>query len=87
MQQQINRAPLHQVHSDQTGEVKRTMHRFLSCLRHAKNEVGDQGYNYLNANGVFRNADKVFYSQCLLDPAKEQLDFPACVRISSPTGE
>src|SRR5262245_51242873 len=76
-EQSVDRASMHEVGAYETSEVERAMDDVLGLLSHAQDEKGDQRDSDLNAHGVFGCANEALDSQYLLDPAKEQLDFPA----------
>jgi len=68
---------VHQVGGNQAGKGEWASHCLLRRLRQAQQLKGDQSDSNLNANRVFRGADKAGDFECLLDPAEEQFDGPS----------
>src|SRR5258708_8005655 len=72
-----DRAPMHQVGSDQAGEGERAGHDPVGVVSQAQQQKGDQRDRDLNANGVFGSSQEMADLQGLFDPSKEQLDRPS----------
>src|SRR5260370_24730155 len=72
-----DRAPMHQVGSDQAGEGERAGHDPVGVVSQAQRQKGDQRDRDLNANGVFGSSQEMADLQGLFDPSKEQLDRPS----------
>src|ERR1700688_2493054 len=72
-----DRAPMHQVGSDEAGESEWAGHDPVGVVSQAQQQEGDQRDCDLNANGVFGSSQEVTDLQGLFDPSKEQLDGPS----------
>src|SRR5215471_20223573 len=77
LQQAIDGPPVHQIGAHQPDEGERAVNDFLSSLRQAQQQEGDQGDGDLDLDGILAGAKKAGDLEDLLDPAKEQLDCPA----------
>src|SRR5260370_18054017 len=72
-----DRAPMHQVGSDEAGEGEWACDDFIGVVSQTQEQKGGQRDRDLNANGVFGSSQEVADLQGLLDPSKEQLDGPS----------
>src|SRR6266404_2583283 len=72
-----DRAPMHQVCSDEPGEGERAGHDSIGVVSQPQQQEGDERDRDLNANGVFGGSEEVADLQGLFDPSKEQLDGPS----------
>src|SRR6202158_4919006 len=72
-----DRAPMHQVGSDEAGEGEWACDDFIGVMSQTQQLKGDQRDRDLNANGVFGSSQEVADFQGLLEPSKEQLDGPS----------
>ena len=68
---------MHEIDAHQSGEGERALDKALSRLCQAQQQEGDQRDGDLDADGVFGSSEEARDLECLLDPAKEQLDCPA----------
>ena len=67
---------MHEVGANEAGKFEWAAHAVLKSCGHTQDQESDEGNRDLNPNSILRHADEVLNLQCLLDPAKEQLDLP-----------
>src|SRR5476649_1141108 len=71
-----DRAALEEPRSDEIDEAEGRNFGSACSSDDAKQQVGDQSSEDLQADGVFRSAEKGADFQMLLDPSEQQLDLP-----------
>src|SRR5258708_5369682 len=71
-----DRAPMHQVGSDQAGEGERAGHDPVGVVSQAQQQKGDQRDRDLNANGVFGSSQEMADLQGPFYPSKKPLAHP-----------
>ena len=73
----IDASEVHEVGAHEAGEGEDAGDRLLRGVRHAQQQIGDQGDGDLGSHGILASAEEAADLQGLLDPAEEQLDLPA----------
>src|SRR5690606_168778 len=73
VEQAIDALAMHEVGAHQSGEGERAFCDPGGVSGEFEQQIGDHGHGDLDADGVFRAADKVPDLEGLLDPSEEQL--------------
>lgn len=69
---------VHEVTSEKAGDsVQADVRRECGLLSDSDQQVGDQGGDDLQLDGVFRGSQELLDPEVLLDPLEEQFDLPA----------
>ena len=77
MEEFSDRAPMHQVCSDEPCEGDGAFYDLVGVVSQPKQQKADQRDRDLDTNRSFRGSEEVVDLEGLLDPAEEQLDRPA----------